>query len=70
MLKAGVPNLDMHIYARGGHGVKREGPDGIPYGTWITRYMDWFRDLGFLSKPGEETRAARDVAAYASKPHS
>ena len=68
MLKAGVPNLEMHIYARGGHGVKREGPEGIPYGTWITRYMDWFRDLGFLGKPGEETRAARDVAAYASKP--
>lgn len=31
--------------------------------------MDWFRDLGFLGKPGEETRAAKDVAEYAnSKP--
>jgi hypothetical protein len=25
--------------------------------------MDWFRDLGFLGKPGVETQAAIDVAA-------
>lgn len=67
MLKAGVPNLEMHIYARGGHGVKRGGPDGIPYGTWFDRYMEWFRDLGFLGKPGEPTKAAKDVSEYASK---
>lgn len=67
MLKASVPNVEMHIYGRGGHGVKREGPAGIPYGMWIDRYMDWFRDLGFLGKPGEETKAAREVAEYAKK---
>jgi len=26
--------------------------------------VDWFRDLGFLAKPGVETKAARDVAAH------
>jgi endo-1,4-beta-xylanase len=32
------------------------------------RFIDWFRDLGFLQKPGVETRAARDVAAFAKQP--
>jgi endo-1,4-beta-xylanase len=39
----------------------------IPFGTWQYRFIDWFRDLGFLSKPGVETKAARDVAAFASQ---
>jgi len=30
--------------------------------------MDWFRDLGFLGKPGAETKAAADVATFARKP--
>lgn len=67
MLKASVPDLEMHIYARGGHGVRRNGPDHLPYGTWFDRYVEWFNDLGFLGKPGVETRAAKDVAAYAKK---
>jgi endo-1,4-beta-xylanase len=41
---------------------------GIPYGTWQQRFVDWFRDLGFLEKPGVETRAARDSAAFAQQP--
>jgi len=32
------------------------------------RFVDWFRDLGFLQKPGVETKAARDVAAFVSQP--
>lgn len=67
MLKAGVPNLEMHIYGRGGHGVKRTGPDLIPYSTWFDRFTDWFRDLGFLGAPGVPTKAAADVAAFAKK---
>jgi hypothetical protein len=35
----------------------------IAYGTWPDRFIDWFRDLGFLGKPGVETQAAKDVAA-------
>lgn len=65
MLKAEVPNLEMHIYGRGTHGVNRNGP--IPYSKWMDRYEDWLRDLGFLDKPGTETKAARDVAEYVKK---
>ena len=64
MLQQSVPNLEMHIYGRGGHGVK---PDAkIPYATWSDRFVDWFRDLGFLGKPGEETLAVRDTAKASS----
>jgi len=64
MLKAGIPNLEMHIYGNGVHadGLKDRG--GIPFGTWQDRFVDWFRDLGFLSAPGTETKAARDLAAF------
>ncbi len=80
MLNAGVPNVEMHIYARGHHPGDRVGPDEPPstggltnrgfiaYGTWQERFIDWFRDLGFLGKPGVETQAARDVVAYMNRP--
>lgn len=73
MLQAGVPNLEMHIYGNGHHpGSGSTGGltdrAGTPYGTWQFRFIDWFRDLGFLQKPGVETKADADVAAYASKP--
>ncbi|MBV9469578.1 MAG: alpha/beta hydrolase [Abitibacteriaceae bacterium] len=64
MLKASVPNLEMHIYGRGGHGVGGKERNTIPYGSWRERFVDWFRDLGFLGTPGNPTKAAADVAAY------
>jgi hypothetical protein len=67
MLKAGVPNLEMHIYGTGGHGGGLTKRGGIPFGTWTDRYIEWFRDIGFLGKSGEPTKAAADVAAYARK---
>lgn len=68
MLKASVPNIEMHIYGRGGHPIKRSNaPDAIPSGKWFDRFVDWYTDLGFLGKPGEETKAAKEVAAYAKK---
>jgi hypothetical protein len=36
-------------------------------GTWHHRYIDWFRDLGFLQDPGIETRSSAELAAYAKK---
>ena len=75
LLNDGVPNVEMHIYARGHHPGDKVAPDeppstggltnrgNIAYGTWPERFMDWFRDLGFLNKPGVETQAAKDVAA-------
>ena len=41
---------------------------GIPFGTWQYRFIDWFRDLGFLQKPGVETKAAKDVATFVATP--
>jgi len=67
MLKAGVPNLEMHIYGNGGHGGGLTARGGIPFGTWTDRYVDWFRDLGFLGKSGTPTKAAADVDAFAKK---
>jgi len=67
MLKAGVPNLEMHVYGNGGHGGGLSPRNGIPFGTWTDRYVDWFKDLGFLSKPGTPTKAAADVEAFAKK---
>jgi endo-1,4-beta-xylanase len=77
MLDLGVPNIEMHIYGNGRHpgdplpdgshmtgGLTDRG--GIPFGTWQYRFIDWFRDLGFLQKPGVETKAAKDVAAFVS----
>jgi endo-1,4-beta-xylanase len=69
----------MHIYGNGRHpgdplpdGSHMTGGltdrNGIPFGTWQYRFMDWFRDLGFLQKPGMETKAAKDIAAFVSQP--
>ncbi len=79
MLNAGVPNLEMHIYANGRHpgDVLPDGShmtggltdrNGTPFGTWQYRFIDWFRELGFLQKPGVETKAAKDTAVYVSQP--
>jgi endo-1,4-beta-xylanase len=79
MLALKIPNIELHIYGNGAHpGDAR--PDGsrmtggltyrnfTPYGTWQDRFIDWFRDLGFLGKPGEETKAAKDIAYYIEHP--
>ena len=75
MLKVGIPNVEMHIYGNGRHpgdplpdGSRMTGGltdrNGIPFGTWQDRFIDWFRDLGFLQKPGVETKAAKESAAF------
>lgn len=79
MLLAGVPNVEMHLYGNGRHpgdpladGSRMTGGltdrNNMPMGTWQFRFVDWFRDLGFLQKPGMETKAARDAAAFAANP--
>jgi acetyl esterase/lipase len=78
MLKASIPNTEMHIYGNGRHPGELLGDgyrmsaglgdrNGIPFGTWQDRFIDWFRDLGFLQKPGVETKASRDIAAFVSQ---
>ncbi|MGA3187370.1 MAG: alpha/beta hydrolase [Bryobacteraceae bacterium] len=68
MLAVGAPNVEMHIYGNGVHGGGMTYRNGIPFGTWQIRFIDWFRDLGFLEKSGLETKAARDIAAYMNPP--
>ena len=70
MLALGVPNIEMHVYGNGRHGGGLSDRGGTPLGAWPLRFVDWFRDLGFLQKPGVETKAARDVASYVSQPES
>src|SRR6185436_12289457 len=79
MLRASIPNVEMHIYGNGRHPgeVMSDGSrmsaglgdrNGIPIGKWQDRFIDWFRDLGFLQKPGMETKAARDIVAFINQP--
>jgi len=51
MLNAGVPDTEMHIYARGGHGNPKRGPNEIPYASWPDRFTEWLSDLGIIDKP-------------------
>jgi hypothetical protein len=79
MLGISVPNIEMHLYAVGRH-PGDPLPDGshmtggltdrndTPFGTWQMRFIDWFRELGFLGKPGVETKAAKDSREFASQP--
>lgn len=78
MLAAGVPNIEMHLYGNGRH-PGDPLPDGshmtggltdrgnTPFGTWQIRFVDWFRDLGFLGASGLQTKAAKDVEGYAGQ---
>jgi endo-1,4-beta-xylanase len=79
MLQVGAPNVELHVYAGGRHpgdtlpdgGRMSAGladRNGMPFGTWQQRFVDWFRDLGFLQKPGVETRAARELATFVPRP--
>jgi acetyl esterase/lipase len=82
MLRARIPDVEMHIYGRGrhpgddmGNGAHMSGGltdrNNFPYGTWQFRFIDWFRDLGFLQKPGTETQSAKDIANYRPpEPHA
>lgn len=67
MLNAGIPNIEMHVYGNGTHGGAMRDRNGIPLGTWQLRFVDWFRDLGFLSDRSQETKAARDIAEFAGR---
>ena len=79
MLQAGIPNVESHMYATGRHpgdplpdGSRMSAGladrNGMPFGKWQDRFVEWFRDLGFLHKPGVETRAVRDTAAFLQSP--
>jgi acetyl esterase/lipase len=79
MLRARIPNVEMHIYGAGAHpgssdleGQRWNGGlsdrNGHPYGTWQFRFMDWLKDLGFLTPSGTPTKAAKDVDIHVKNP--
>jgi acetyl esterase/lipase len=79
MLQAGIPNVEMHMYGNGRHpgdplpdGSRMSAGladrNGMPFGKWQDRFIEWFRDLGFLQKPGVETKASKDIAAFLTQP--
>lgn len=79
LLAIGAPNNELHLYGNGRHpgdplpdGSRMSGGltdrTGMPFGTWQYRFIDWFRDLGFLQQPGVETKAAKDVALFLTQP--
>ena len=79
MVALRIPNIEMHIYGNGRHpgDPLRDGShmtggltdrNGTPFGTWQFRFIDWFRDLGFLQSPGVATKAAQDTTFYLQQP--
>jgi acetyl esterase/lipase len=68
MLKAKIPNIEMHVYGNGVHAGGLKDRAGAPFGTWQNRFIEWTRDLGFLEKPGLPTKAARDVETHVAEP--
>ena len=68
MLNAGIPNVEMHIYAIGHHGLGLTYRDGTALGTWQNRFTDWFHDLGFLQKTIMEEMEALAVVEVLDKP--
>ena len=51
-LKAGIPT-ELHIYGHGGHANGIKPRDGIPFGTWQNRWIDWITDLGMMKPAGK-----------------
>lgn len=44
-------NIEMHIYGTGGHGGSISPRNGIPFGTWPQRFIDWAVDLKLMPAP-------------------
>lgn len=51
---ANIP-VELHIYGHGGHANGIKPRDGIPFGTWHFRFVEWITDLGLMERePGPE----------------
>jgi acetyl esterase/lipase len=47
--------VELHIYAHGGHGGGIGPRNGIPFGTWPSRFIEWAADIGMLPKAATTT---------------
>jgi endo-1,4-beta-xylanase len=50
LFKAHIP-VELHIYRHGGHAGGIRPRNGIPFGTWHNRFLDWAVDLGLMKNP-------------------
>jgi endo-1,4-beta-xylanase len=49
--------VELHIYGHGGHGNGIKPRNGIPFGAWPQRFVEWATDLGMM-KPHAQPQAA------------
>ena len=56
LFNAKVP-VELHIYAHGGHANGIKPRNGIPFGTWHHRFIEWVTDLGMMKAAGGEATA-------------
>jgi len=47
---------ELMIYRRGGHGGNIKPRNGIPFGAWPDRMIEWIVDLGIMPKPAQAPR--------------
>ena len=40
--------VELHIYSHGGHGNGIKPRNGIPFGTWPARFVEWAKDSGLM----------------------
>jgi endo-1,4-beta-xylanase len=48
LFNAQIP-VELHIYGHGGHANGISPRNGIPFGTWQYRFVEWITDLGMMS---------------------
>ena len=46
-LNAKIP-VELHVYGHGGHGNGIKPRNGIPMGTWPSRFAEWMADAGLM----------------------
>jgi acetyl esterase/lipase len=49
LFNAQIP-VELHIYGHGGHANGISPRNGIPFGTWHNRFVEWITDLGMMSR--------------------
>jgi acetyl esterase/lipase len=48
LFNAQIP-VELHIYGHGGHANGISPRNGIPFGTWHYRFVEWITDLGMMA---------------------
>jgi acetyl esterase/lipase len=57
LFKAKIP-VELHIYGHGGHANGIKPRNGIPFGTWHLRFVEWATDLGMMKRSTDAAKSA------------